>query len=99
MPRAKAVCSSAGCLRPVKARGKCEIHQPVGWRTSDRRSRLPKDWARRRLIVLRRDNYTCYVCKADAAEVDHVQRGDNHDLDNLAAICSACHKRKTLAER
>ncbi|GAA3136536.1 hypothetical protein GCM10010466_29190 [Planomonospora alba] len=99
MPRAKAVCSTTDCRQTVKAKGKCEQHQPIGWHTSNRRERLPGDWSRRRLIVLRRDNYTCYVCSGDATEVDHVDRGDNHSLANLAAICRECHKAKTLRER
>ncbi|WP_440066466.1 HNH endonuclease [Streptosporangium sp. OZ121] len=99
MPRAKQICSTSACRQTVKGRGKCKDHQPIGWYTHDRRSRLPKDWERRRLIVLRRDNYTCYVCGADGTEVDHVNPGDDHDLANLAAICRECHKAKTLRER
>ncbi|MEU4579961.1 HNH endonuclease [Nonomuraea sp. NPDC023979] len=99
MPRAKQVCSTAGCVRPVTARGKCLRHDPGPWATSDRRSRLPSNWSSLRLAILRRDKRTCYVCGGEASEVDHVQRGDDHSPANLRAICAECHQRKTLAER
>jgi 5-methylcytosine-specific restriction protein A len=77
----------------------------MAWDSSDRRSRLPGDWARRRLRVLRRDHYQCQArdaaglrCLEPAREVDHIIAGDNHDLSNLQAICSVCHKRKTQRE-
>lgn len=68
------------------------------WSTSDRASRLPDDWPRRRARILKRDGRTCYICQGPATQVDHVQRGDNHDDGNLAAICVPCHKTKTQAE-
>lgn len=72
------------------------------WSTSDRRQRLPSNWKSLRLVVLRRDSWRCQLqlpgCLEGASEVDHRVRGDNHALDNLQAVCSACHKKKTLAE-
>lgn len=37
-------------------------------------------------------------CRTVATEVDHIARGDNHDPSNLRAVCSVCHRKKTLAE-
>lgn len=75
------------------------------WEGSNRRERLPSDWPVRRLRVLRRDGYMCQVrdevgcpCGEPANEVDHIERGDNHDYDNLQAICRWHHGKKTAAE-
>ncbi|MFB9529025.1 HNH endonuclease [Nonomuraea roseola] len=98
MPRAKQICSTARCLKPVTFRGKCEIHAPPSWDGWTRRHDLPSNWTTLRLRILRRDKWTCYVCGNDANEVDHIERGSNHDPSNLAAICSRCHKAKTARE-
>ncbi|BCJ41661.1 HNH endonuclease [Actinoplanes ianthinogenes] len=73
--------------------------------TSDRRSRLPSDWAVRRLRVLRAAAYRCQVkdedarpCGEPANEVDHINAGDDHRPENLQAICRWHHGRKTAAE-
>lgn len=77
----------------------------MGWDTSDRRSRLPGDWASRRIRVLRRDGYVCqardstgHLCGYPANQVDHINPGDDHDLDNLQALRRWHHARKTSAE-
>jgi 5-methylcytosine-specific restriction protein A len=73
-----------------------------GWVNSTRSARLPGDWNRRRARVLRRDP-TCRLgydgCTVLSTEVDHIQRGDDHSLDNLQGLCHTCHQRKTIAER
>lgn len=73
----------------------------MAWNTN-RRQRLPADWANIRKIVLERDGYACQInhvgCQMRATDVDHVVAGDNHSLDNLQAACSACHMKKTHAE-
>lgn len=72
------------------------------WSSSDRRTRLPKNWPSLRANILRRDNYRCQIsldgCSGIATEVDHIARGDNHSPENLRAACSRCHKQKTQAE-
>lgn len=72
------------------------------WNTSDRRARLPSDWHRLRLSILRRDNYRCRIgstgCSGVATDVDHILRGDDHRPENLQAACSVCHRKKTVAE-
>ncbi|WP_425566391.1 HNH endonuclease [Nonomuraea roseoviolacea] len=101
MPRAKQICSTAGCRQTVKARGKCVEHDPGPWAGHTRQdiSRLPSNWSTIRRRILRRDGYACYVCGEDATEVDHIDPGDNHDPSNLGAICARCHLAKTLRER
>lgn len=77
----------------------------MAWTTSDRRDRLPDDWAIRRVRVLRRDAYRCQArdsrgisCETRGNQVDHIVRGDNHDLSNLQTLCEFHHKQKTAAE-
>lgn len=86
-------CGTPGCshCRPCPEHG-----QP--WAGSDRRERLPTNWAQLRAYVLRRDHQRCYRCGAPASHVDHVVRGDDHRPDNLAAICGPCHRTKSAAE-
>lgn len=73
----------------------------MAWDTSNRRSRLPKDWPARRRRVLRRDP-TCQLrypgCTVVSTEVDHRNRGDDHRDENLQGVCGPCHKRKTRWE-
>lgn len=68
------------------------------WEKSDRRARLPKDWPAIRQRILRRDGYRCRLCGAPASDVDHIERGDNHDPSNLRALCKPCHTRKSAEE-
>lgn len=78
----------------------------MAWEGSNRRARLPKDWARKRRSVLVRDKYQCQVilpetngiCGTAATEVDHIKPGDNHDMTNLQAICHWHHARKSSKE-
>jgi len=54
-------------------------------------------WKRQRLIVLKRDCYTCAYCGEPANEVDHIQSrasGGGDDLENLTACCRMCNLRK-----
>lgn len=77
----------------------------MGWETSDRKARLPDDWAIRRVRVLRRDGYKCQArdsvgvkCGDPANQVDHVEPGDDHSYENLQALCRWHHARKSSAE-
>jgi len=72
-------------------------------RTARRSAPLPRDWARTRRRILRRDCGICYVCgKAGADEVDHIVpaiAGGTDDDVNLAAIHRyPCHAAKTARE-
>lgn len=54
-------------------------------------------WKKIRLIVLRRDAYTCAYCGDVANEVDHLiakVKGGEDVLDNLVAACRSCNLRK-----
>lgn len=94
MPRKWGPCAEPRC--PVLCDTTyCVTHQPVPYARSTRRSRLPSDWARLRLRILRRDACTCHVCGGEANEVDHIVPGDNHDPSNLAPICRPCHLSKS----
>lgn len=77
----------------------------MGWETSTRKAELPDDWAARRVRVLRRDGYRCQArdsqgrpCLAPANQVDHVERGNDHSMENLQALCRWHHARKSSAE-
>ena len=81
----------------------------MAWSTSNRRSRLPKNWQALRHRVMKRDGHRCTAaitlpdgsrrrCPDAATDVDHVIAGDNHALDNLRAICRWHHDRKSAQE-
>ena len=58
-------------------------------------------WRNTRRRILDRDGHRCYLCRRPATEVDHLTPIAEHgsELDsNLAAICHACHARKSSAE-
>jgi hypothetical protein len=66
--------------------------------------------ADQREIVMRRDDYTCTVCKEpvtpDTCEVDHVlpyshykRPVDANRLENLRTLCRRCHREKTEMDR
>lgn len=69
----------------------------TAWATSTRRSRLPADWAARRVVVLVRDHYLCQRCARPATDVDHIVEGDDHSYANLQSLCGRCHRAKTTA--
>lgn len=78
----------------------------MAWEGSDRASRLPSDWATRRLRVLRRDGYRCQwreddvpgICGERGSDVDHINPGDDHSPENLQTLCRWHHARKSAAE-
>jgi 5-methylcytosine-specific restriction enzyme A len=63
-------------------------------------------WVKLRGIVMERDGWLCQPCQrngrvTEAAEVDHVlpkAKGGDDDIDNLQAICTDCHKAKTMTD-
>lgn len=58
------------------------------WRGSTRRARLPSDWPA--LCRQAREAYgtACYLCGHDgASDTDHVNRGDDHRVENLRPVC------------
>jgi len=53
--------------------------------------------------ILKNQEYKCAVCNAeDVLEFDHIvplSAGATSDFDNMQALCTACHRTKTEAER
>jgi len=60
-------------------------------------------WQKQRLLVLRRDCYTCHYCgNPGANEVDHViarVNGGGDEMDNLVACCRLCNLKKGKKEQ
>lgn len=95
-------CLEVGCNNYAEHQGRCIEHYKP-WANSNRKQELPKDWQTRRMIVLKRDNYICYLCGQYGADrVDHIEAGNNHDLKNLAAVHDSvpphCHRYKSSKE-
>ena len=64
-------------------------------------------WDKVRKLALERDKHLCQPClrkgngPRPAKEVDHIRpkaRGGTDALDNLQAICSPCHRDKTIRD-
>jgi 5-methylcytosine-specific restriction endonuclease McrA len=76
----------------------------MAWSSSDRRSRLPKDWSKRRLKVKDRAKGRCQAevheprCDGIGTECDHIVNNDDHSLANLQWLSSPCHIAKTQRE-
>jgi 5-methylcytosine-specific restriction endonuclease McrA len=82
-----------------------EVITLPNWEGSDRRSRLPADWSKIRLRVLRRDAGRCTAldeagarCVEVATDVDHIKPGDDHSMGNLRSLCTWHHRKKSGAE-
>lgn len=69
------------------------------WEGSDRRARLPRNWATLRRSVMQRAGWQCEWMRADtgqrcpevASDCDHVIPGDDHSPSNLQALCGYHH--------
>ena len=78
----------------------------MGWETSNRKSRLPVNWASEIVpAVKKRDGGRCRAilpsgkrCPRPGRDVDHRNPGDDHNLENLQLLCEIHHKRKTARE-
>ena len=79
----------------------------MAWSTKSKQARgYGKQWDKVRAYALTRDNYLCQPCMKQgrltpATAVDHIQNkasGGTDDMDNLQAICTDCHTRKTTWE-
>lgn len=75
-----------------------------GWYGSDRRDRLPRDWAAIRAMVRERAHNHCQarvhlaLCNGIGGDCDHIVPGDDHSLANLQWLNHNCHKLKTSRE-
>jgi len=75
------------------------------WQGSNRRSRLPKNWAQLRENTRLRAGDRCEAtltdgerCPDQGTDCDHIEAGDNHALSNLQWLCTWHHRKKTAAE-
>ena len=75
------------------------------WAGSTRRSRLPSNWSTLRDTVISQARGICQATMRDGSrctdrgtDVDHIERGDNHDLSNLQLLCKWHHGKKTAYE-
>lgn len=74
------------------------------WASSNRRSRLPADWAQRVAHTRDRAHGLCEAekhepeCGGVGAQCDHHIPGDDHSLENLRWLSDPCHRAKTQAE-
>lgn len=76
-----------------------------GWYTSDRKSRLPSNWDKLRLVVGKRDGWKCQqqlpdgsFCGAPGNQIDHIEHGDDDRLSNLQCLCEKHHSIKSSQE-
>lgn len=78
----------------------------MAWERSNRRGRLPGNWAAIRRLVLNRDGWSCQwriggrVCGKPANEVHHIVEAgfgaDDDRPENLIAICRVHHAQATV---
>jgi 5-methylcytosine-specific restriction protein A len=57
-----------------------------GWKGSDRKARLPSNWASeiRPAAHARNPDHICHICGQPGGDyLDHKTPGDDHSLDNL----------------
>lgn len=104
-------CLYYGCPNladPQRGKGYCyPLHAPKPFYGTNRKERLPSDWATRRQIILKRHKTICHVCGETGADaVDHIIPGDDHSFENLRPIHQNvanswgeyCHRTKTAKE-
>jgi len=70
----------------------------MGWESSNRRKALPRDWKRRREMIIMKYGGRCAICGNPGNQVDHIIPGDDHSTDNLQLLCEFHHKQKTARE-
>lgn len=76
------------------------------WSSSDRRSRLPKDWDTIVKRILARDDHRCRFlfpnkgrCPVrEGLQVDHIVPSGSDDDSNLQTLCKRHHQMKTQRE-
>lgn len=76
----------------------------MAWSTSDRRQRLPANWATLRRQTRDRAHGLCQAkqhdphCDGTGTDADHSTPGDTHRLENLQWLSAPCHRAKTARE-
>lgn len=81
------------------------MSEKTPWVGSDRKSRLPTNWTTLRNVVINRAQGVCEArmkngtrCTDKGTDVDHIDRGDNHQLTNLQLLCRWHHNKKSSRE-
>lgn len=68
-----------------------------GWKGSDRRARLPSNWAKLRAETLARDPI-CVLCGVrPSSRADHI-KAKTDDHKQLQGVCKECHDLKSSRE-
>jgi 5-methylcytosine-specific restriction protein A len=94
-------CSRPGCPELVtNGTSRCFLHTP--YRPTAAQRGYDSAWQRLRARYLH-DHYVCMIdqCYARASDVDHITPralGGPDTADNLQALCSTHHKRKTALQ-
>ena len=101
-------CTYPSCKEYAAKDGRCETHKRKAWNHTKASSErgYGAAWGKARKIVLARDKHLCQVCLVDGIftlgnEVDHIKPkalGGTDSPDNLQAICTPCHRKKTAQE-
>jgi len=93
MPKAKRLCSRAGCRECQP----CPLH-PRGW-ASSKSPALPSNW--KQIVQVVKARKICAICSSVGTEVDHIiprAWGGSDSLDNQQLLCHDEHKQKTHEE-
>jgi 5-methylcytosine-specific restriction enzyme A len=88
-------CRRPWCPAYADETGWCPAHRQAPWGTS---APMPPGWPQLRLAILERDRWTCQLCGAEAADVDHIvprAGGGPDDPSNLRSLCRPCHRTVT----
>jgi 5-methylcytosine-specific restriction endonuclease McrA len=95
---ARAVYADGRIKRPDVAEAvRSQIGMAVGGGYPEKARRLTEV---DRQQIFNRDGGVCQKCGAPASEIDHIRPlvlDDINHPDNLQALCSACHRKKTLS--
>lgn len=103
--------TSAHKLRSLRSSVSPLVRPASGWSASSTQSTTARGyghaWRQLRDRIMARDCGMCQPCRmagrvTAASAVDHIvnkARGGTDSEANLQAICDACHKAKTAAER
>jgi 5-methylcytosine-specific restriction enzyme A len=111
MPRRAArPCAVPGCPNIATHGSYCDDHEAERQATIDARRASPasrgygRNWRRLRGMYLRRhpyceDPFGVHDEPVQATQVDHIiplRAGGTNKFDNLQALCTSCHSRKTV---
>jgi len=96
-------CRAIGCAAVVHRGGYCDKHtsaRPKPKRKEGYTDRFTWTW-RKVSRQVRLEEPFCRVCGRVSEQVDHiipVTEGGDNDRENLQALCTSCHSKKTRRE-